>query len=210
MKRFLTLITLLTFSVGVYATSTPTNDKEKSPVEEGTRGEIASPSHDATLLGQNEGPAVSGDAVAATTSSHSSATQIGTVTTPNNLQSFDTEDYLLQKQRRHRLQNVKSTRDKTVKAKRERQKRQRAEKPSRTHDGSGILGILALVFGLLGFLLGWFFWPIGILFGLTAIILGAIGLGGEQRGMALVGLIFGILTIVLPVLIVALIIAAFV
>ena len=208
MKRFLTLITLLTFSVGVYATSTPTNDKEKTPVEEGTRGEIASPSQDVALLGQNEGPSVSNDIVVPSEVDQASANKISTIHTTNKVQKIDADAFLLQKQRRKRLRSVKHTRTKTLKAKRERRKRQRAEKPSRKHASGGIIGILALVFGALGFVLAWVVWPVGILFAITAIILGAIGMGGEKRGLALGGLILGILTFLIPVLIVAIIIAA--
>lgn len=77
------------------------------------------------------------------------------------------------------------------------------------NNGGSAFGILALVFGLLGFLLAFVLWPVGLLFGITAIVLGAIGLGGGRsgRGMAVVGLILGILTIVIPVLIIALVIA---
>jgi hypothetical protein len=82
---------------------------------------------------------------------------------------------------------------------------------AKTNDGGSAFGILALVFGLLGFLLGWLFWPIGLIFAILAIVFGAVGMSGGRsgRGMAIAGLVFGILTIVLPVLIMALIIAAF-
>lgn len=205
MKRFILLITLLTFSVASYATSTPTNDKEKSPVAEGIRGDIASPSQDVTILGQDEGPAITNDEAIVTTSNNSSASQIGVLSTPK---SIEASEIVLKKQRKKRVRGVKAAKTKTLKAKRQRNKRERAQRPSRKHDGGGILGILALVFGILGFLLAWFVWPLGILFALTAIILGAIGLGGENRGMSLVGLILGILTILIPVLIIAVIIAA--
>lgn len=83
---------------------------------------------------------------------------------------------------------------------------------ARQHEGGGpTFGILSLVLGLLGFIFGWVLWPVGLLFAVLAIVFGAIGMSGGRRGkgMAIAGLIFGILTIVLPVLIVALIIAAF-
>lgn len=208
MKRFILLITLLTFSVASYATSTPTNDKEKSPVTEGIRGDIASPSQDVIILGQDEGPAIASEEAIVTTSNNSSASQIGVLSTPKNIEALEASEIVLKKQRKNRVRGVKAAKTKTLKAKRQRQKRERAQKPSRKHDGGGILGILALVFGILGFLLAWFVWPLGILFALTAIILGAIGLGGENRGMSLVGLILGILTILIPVLIIAIIVAA--
>lgn len=78
----------------------------------------------------------------------------------------------------------------------------------RKHAGGNIIGILALVFGILAFLLGWVLWPVGLLFAITAIILGAIGIGRDSgRVMAIIGMILGILAILIPILIVALLLA---
>ena len=203
MKRIFMLLTLLTFSVATFATSTPTNDKEKSPVKEGVRGEIAAPANDIQALGPQESPVdIAGvDAVVnhQNTSTSTSQAPLGGIT------KIDADAHRIQ---RHNLTKVKRQRTKITRDKYKRMKRERAKKPHRKHGGGGIIGLLALIFGLIAILLGWFFWPIGLLFGLSAIILGAIGLGGENRGMALAGLILGILTILIPVLLVAVLIAA--
>ena len=203
MKRIFMLLTLLTFSVATFATSTPTNDKEKSPVKEGVRGEIAAPANDIQALGPQESP-VNIDGVDAVVNNQN--TSESTTRTP--LRGINKFDGDTQRIMRHRMTKVKHQRTKITRDKYKRMKRERTKKPRRTHGGSGILGLLALIFGLIAILFGWFFWPIGLLFGLSAIILGAIGLGGERRGMALAGMILGILTILIPVLLIAVLIAA--
>ncbi len=207
MKKILTLVTLLLFSAGAYATSTPTNDREKLSVEEGTRGEIGSRFQDIDLLIQNEGPAEFGDEIAVT--SPSSVNQTERTTTLSSWRSSGMNDHLVRKQHRKHLQRANTNRTKTLKAKRERQKHQRAEKRTVMNIDSGMLGILSFVFGLVGFLVVWFFWPVGLLFAITAIVLGAIGMSGDKRIFALAGLILGVLTIVIPVLLIAVILAAF-
>lgn len=79
----------------------------------------------------------------------------------------------------------------------------------KTEGGMGF-GVVSFVLGLTAFLLGWIFWPVGLLLAGLAIGLGIVGLGRHRsgRGLAAAGLIFGILTIVIPILIVALLIAA--
>lgn len=80
---------------------------------------------------------------------------------------------------------------------------------TRTNNGGSTFGALALVFGLLGFLLGFLFWPLGLLFAVMAIVFGAVGVSGGRsgKGMAIAGMILGILTLLIPVLIIALLIA---
>jgi hypothetical protein len=76
--------------------------------------------------------------------------------------------------------------------------------------GGSVIGILALVFGILGFLLAFLLWPVGLLFGITAIVLGAVGIGTDRgQVMSIVGLVLGILTLLIPVLVVALLLAVF-
>ncbi len=203
MKRISILLMLLTLSVASFATSTPTNDKEKAPVKEGVRGDIAGPSHDLSAVGPQETANVEAS-IQASNNFNATVGKKG-----YSVQKIDAEGYANIQVERKRVRKVKETKVKTLKHKRTKVKRERSKKPRGKHAGGGILGLLAFVFGLLGFLFGWFLWPVGLLFGLTAIVLGALGLGGERRGLALAGLILGILTIVLPVLIVALLIAAF-
>lgn len=108
------------------------------------------------------------------------------------------------------------TQKKSKKQKRLKQHRQKTRKDrikrvkrgKRTHAGKAP-GILSLVFGILGLLIGWTaVWFIGLLFALMAIIFGAIAIGSDRgRGMGIAGLILGILTIIVPVLLIALILA---
>jgi hypothetical protein len=80
----------------------------------------------------------------------------------------------------------------------------------RHHEGgSAVFGILALVFGIVGFALGWIFLFGGLFLAIGAIVFGAIGMSGGRpgKGMAVAGLILGILTIILPILILGLILA---
>lgn len=105
--------------------------------------------------------------------------------------------------------NQKSHKAKVTKEKKQRIRPFKLLKKLKQQEGDSILGILALVFGILGFIIAWVFFPLGLLFAIAAIVLGAIGMGGGRsgRGMAIGGLILGILTIVIPILIVALILA---
>lgn len=82
---------------------------------------------------------------------------------------------------------------------------------SQKHEGGRAIGAVSLVFGILGFLVGWILWPIGLAFALLAIVFGIFGMvTGRGVGMSIAGFILGLLTIILPVLIVALLIAALV
>jgi len=64
-----------------------------------------------------------------------------------------------------------------------------------------IFGILSFIFGLLG----WVTFP--LLFGLAAIVLGIIGLKRELNGLAIAGLILGVLLLIIMVLVVAVLLA---
>ncbi len=78
-----------------------------------------------------------------------------------------------------------------------------------TTDGNGA-AIAALVTGLLGvsFVLMFFTLPAGILFGIIAIVLGVVGLGkanrlgGLHKGLAVTGLVSGVLALILGGLII--------
>ena len=86
----------------------------------------------------------------------------------------------------------------------------KTHKEKATHNGGSIFGILSFVFGLLAFGFAWAVWPFGLAFAILAIIFGIVGLAGDYTGrtLALIGLILGVLTIILPVFIVAVLAAA--
>jgi hypothetical protein len=196
MKKIGLLILLCMFSVASFATSTPSGDKEKSMKTSVNPG-IATPEASITagMIDDNELVGTPASAAAEEAVAQEAPKAVSDVEATTGA----TEKVVY-------FQNAKKQQrfEKRV----EKVKKRIAKKQD---GGSSILGVLALVFGLLGFLLGWLIWPIGLLFAIAAIILGAIGMGGGRpgKGMAIVGLIFGILTIVLPVLIIALLIAAF-
>jgi hypothetical protein len=72
----------------------------------------------------------------------------------------------------------------------------------RGHSDSATFGILAFFCGIVGMVLAWFAWPAGLLFAVLAIIFGIVGLSGGRSGnlFALAGLLLGIATILLPLL----------
>jgi hypothetical protein len=76
----------------------------------------------------------------------------------------------------------------------------------RVFRGSGF-GVASLVFGLLGITIAWIFPPFVLLFAILAIVFGGIGLGRcrSGKGMAVAGLVLGILTLALLAAVVALI-----
>lgn len=61
--------------------------------------------------------------------------------------------------------------------------------------GKGLMGLLAGIFGIVGFTFAFlpYLGYLGLLLCLSAIILGALGLSGENRGWALAGIILGAL-----------------
>jgi|GEM_PF-5209414 len=203
MKKLFILITLVAFSIGGFATSTPTHGTEKDPVLEGQRGVVAAPAVDFDALEQAEGPAIAVEAMEIETpDTKPEVVAPAAVKADKKLSKKE----LKAKVRKDR-KKVKA-KFKAEKAKRKKIKRERPGKTKRSHEGGGTIGILAIVFGGLGFILAFVAFPVGLLFAIAAIVLGAIGMGGEKRGLALGGLILGVLTILIPVLLVAVILAA--
>lgn len=188
MRKLSLLLLFCSFAMATMATSTPSGDKEKSSRMEVAPG-MAAPSS-STLQG-----VISDEMLAAETIAETAET---TTETPSPVVA----DAPVPTERVVHFDNAKKQKrfDKKV----EKIK----NKIARKQGGTPIVPLLALIFGIVGFLVAFVFFPIGLLFGLTAIILGAIGMGkGEGRGMAIVGLIMGILTILIPVLLIALVLA---
>ena len=75
---------------------------------------------------------------------------------------------------------------------------------------SGWEGIVSLVCGVLSLFIA-FFGPTALLFSICAIVFGALGLSGHKphRGMAVAGLVLGIVSLVVMVLVLLLFIAIF-
>ncbi len=66
---------------------------------------------------------------------------------------------------------------------------------------SGGFGITALVLGIVGVGLAWWTIPLlGFVAGILAVIFGGVGMRSRARGMAIAGLVLGIVTIVLSIL----------
>jgi len=64
----------------------------------------------------------------------------------------------------------------------------------------GGYGITALVLGIVGVALGWWIVPfLGFISSILAIVFGALGIKSRTRGMAIAGLVLGIVTIVLSI-----------
>ncbi len=62
-------------------------------------------------------------------------------------------------------------------------------------------GITALVLGIVGATLGWWIIPfLGFIASILAIVFGALGLKSQTRGMAMAGLILGIVSVVLSII----------
>lgn len=202
MKKLSILIALVAFSMGGFATSTPTHGTEKNPVIEGNRGEVATPSMDFRAMEQAEGPSLAVEAEEIVTPEAKTDAAVPAIVAKDYKLSKKALKSKIRKERKARKAKIK-----TQRVKRHKVKRERPGKEKRSHDSGGTLGILALVFGILGFVLAWIFFPVGLLLAIAAIVLGAIGMGGEKRGMALGGLIMGILTILIPVLLIGLIFA---
>lgn len=188
MRKLSLLLLFCSFAMFAMATSTPSGDKEKSARMDVTPG-MAAPSV-STLQGVITDEMLTEETVAETaeiTPKTENAIVADAPVVTEKVIHFDNA----KKQKRFdkKVEKIKN-------------------KIARKNEGAPVISILALVFGIVGFLVAFFFFPIGLLFGLTAIVLGAIGMGKSSgRGMAIVGLIMGILTILIPVLLVALILA---
>ncbi|MCA1221609.1 DUF4190 domain-containing protein [Streptomyces sp. 8L] len=80
------------------------------------------------------------------------------------------------------------------------------------HSGRGGLGTAALVLGIIGVVLSWY-WPVGLVLGVLAVVFGVVGrrrvLRGEatNAGTAKAGLVLGIVGLVLTAIFVAFVVS---
>lgn len=207
MKKICLLLLICTFSLGAIATSTPSGDKERSRQGEVSPG-MATPSS-ATLQGELTDEMLAEETMVQAESS--------LVTQPSKARKAPVA---LRKADRMGKSKKESRFLKRVEKVRNRIMRRGDE------GGSAVMGVLALVFGIMSFFaliaaaiaavaaasLGWAVLALSGVFGLLAIVLGAVAMGGSDTSKAFgtAGLIVGIVgsAVFLLVLMIALLVAS--
>lgn len=207
MKRIYLLLLICTFSMAAMATSTPSGDKERARKGEVSPG-MANPSP-ATLQGE-----LTEDMLA-----QEAAVEQEVPVTASIPKTSETPIVA------HKVSRVAKSKKESRFLKRVEKVRKRIFRRG-AEGGGAALGIIALVFGILGFFAliaapfaaiaaasaGWIMLALSGMFGLLAIVLGAVGMGGSDSGKAfgVAGLVIGIVgtSIFLIALMIALLISA--